>query len=293
MSVATTTAIALGVTAAASVGGAAIGAHAAGKAADAQSGAALSAAQLQKQEADNALAFQKQQWETQQKNIAPWLTAGTAGVNDLSRLLGVGGDPNSAGYGSLMQGFGEQFQAPTGATEQNDPGYQFRLDQGMKALQNSAAAKGGLLGGNTGTALQRYGQDYASNEYGNVYNRALGEYQQRYNIYNQNQSNQYNRLAGLSGVGQTAAGQLGQEGQAAANNISNTMLTSGAQQGQDIQNAAAARASGYVGGANAWSSGLGSLASLGYLPYMMQQQNSNLYADRGLNVLQPSYMPTG
>jgi hypothetical protein len=82
----------------------------------------------------------------------------------------------------LTAGFNEKFQAPTGATEQNDPGYQFRLDQGMKMLDNSAAAKGGLLSGNTLQGRQNYAQNYASNEYGNVYNRAMQEYTNRFNI---------------------------------------------------------------------------------------------------------------
>jgi hypothetical protein len=272
--IATGLAIGLGVaSAAAGVGGAAISAHAAGKAGETQANAADYAANLQKQEADAALAFQKQQWDTQQKNLEPWLTAGKAGLTDLSQLLGVSGDPKSAGYGSLMKPFGETFTAPTSVTEQNDPGYQFRLDQGMKALQNSAAAKGGLLSGNTATALNNWVQNDASNEYGNVYNRAFGEFQQRYNIYNQNQNTQYNRLAALSGTGQTTATTLGQQGQAAANNISGINLTAGAQQGQDLQNAAAARASGYVGSANAYSGavsgGTNSLIDL----YLLSQMN--------------------
>jgi len=70
-----------------------------------------------------------------------------------------------------------EFQAPTGATEQNDPGYQFRLQQGEKALQASAAARGNLLTGDTAKAIQGYGQDYASNEFQNLWNRALTQNQ--------------------------------------------------------------------------------------------------------------------
>lgn len=177
----------------------------------------------------------------------------------------------SNGYGSLMQGFNQQFQAPTAATEQNDPGYQFRLNQGMQALQNSAAARGGLLSGNTGQALEDFAQNDASNEYGNVYNRALGQYQQNYNIYNQNQANQFNRLAALSGVGQTAAGQLNSAGasanqaaQQAAGNVGNISMTAGQQIGQQMNNAGAATASGYVGQANALGGALqGATGSLG------------------------------
>jgi hypothetical protein len=68
-------------------------------------------------------------------------------------------NPSLGAYGSLSQ-----FQAPTAATEQNDPGFQFRLQQGQQALERSAAAKGGLLTGGTAQAEQQFGQDYASNE---------------------------------------------------------------------------------------------------------------------------------
>jgi hypothetical protein len=238
-------AIVAGIAAAGSIGGAALSSHAAGKAASAQSAAADQAAQLQHQDAEQALAFQKQQYADQQKNMAPWLQAGKTDLASLQRQLP-----------QLTAGFGEKFKAPTAATEQNDPGYQFRLQQGMKALQNSASARGDLLSGNTLAATTQYGQDYASGEYGNVYNRAMQEYQNRFNVYSANQTNKFNRLAALSGVGQTTGQQLGQSGQAAANNISNTLLTSGQQIGQNINNAAAATASGYVGAGNAWGGAL-------------------------------------
>ena len=188
---------------------------------------------------------------------APETTAtGAAGVPapvDLSTLV----NPSLGAAGSLMAPWTEKFTAPTNVTEQNDPGYQFRLQQGLKALQNSAAASGTLLSGGTGKALQRYGQDYASNEYGNVYNRALGQYQQNYNIFKQNQADQFNRLAAMSGVGQTAANTLGNLGQSSAANISNILMTSGAQQAQQANNAAAARASGYAAGGNIWGNAIG------------------------------------
>lgn len=233
-----TTALALGgLSAAGAIGGSAIASHAAGKAADTQSQAAMSAAQLQKQSADEALSFQKQQYSDQQANLKPWLQAGQGALSQLSGLMQPGGDLT------------KQFQAPTGVTEQNDPGFQFRLQQGQQALERSAASRGGLLSGGTAKSLDAYSQGQASQEYGNVYNRAFNEFQT-------NQANQYNRLAGIAGTGQTAANTLGQSGQAASNNISNLLLTSGQQQGNAVQNAAAARSSGYINGANALNSGI-------------------------------------
>jgi hypothetical protein len=246
-----TTAALVGAGIAGSLGGAAIASHGASNAAKAQSNAGLTAAQLQAKSASDALAFQKQEYADQQKNIAPYLQAGQGAVGKLSDLVKNGGLPS----------WNQQFQAPNNVTEQNDPGFQFRLQQGEQALQRSAAAKGGLLSGGTAKALTDYGQQAASNEYGNVYNRALGQYQQSYNEYQQNQANTYNRLAGLAGTGQTAAGQLASAGQSTAGNVSNILLGSAAQQGSDIQNAAAARASGYAGGANAYGGAVGGIGN--------------------------------
>lgn len=173
----------------------------------------------------------------------------------------------TSGQLSPFTSWNQQFQAPTAATEQNDPGYQFRLQQGEKALQNSAAAQGNLLTGNTAAGINAYGQDYASNEYGNVYNRALGQYQQNYNIFQQNQANQFNRLASLAGMGQTAVGQLNSAGSNAGSNIGNTYMQGSQQIGNSLQNAGAAQASGYVGGANAINGGIS--AGVGGLQQMM------------------------
>jgi hypothetical protein len=254
-------------------GGALIGAIGAGVAGSEQAGAAKSAAQLQYQEQQNALDFQKQEWQTQQGNMAPWIQQGQGAINTLGGLQ----NEALAGQGPLAP-WTQQFQAPTSVTEQNDPGYQFRLQQGEGALTNAALASGGGLTGNTGEALQQYGQGFASNEYQNVYNRAMQQYQQGYNQYEQNQSNLFNRYASIAGLGQTATGQLGNQGQAAAGNVANISLTGGAQIGQQMNNAAAAQASGYVGGANALSGGLNNLSQYSMLQQLLQQQNAGAYS---------------
>jgi hypothetical protein len=227
---------------------------AAKKAGDTQAQASMYAADLQKKAADEALAFQKQTYADQQRNIAPWLNAGTGAINTLASLMSPGGQ--------LTQGWNETFRAPTASDLYNDPSYQFRLAEGQKALERSAASRGGLLSGGTAKALNQYTQDYASNEYNNKYNRAMGEYQQKYNEFNNNQANIYNRYAGLAGVGQTAATNLNSSASQTANNAGNILMTSANNIGNAYQNAAAARASGYVGSSNAWSSALGNLASL-------------------------------
>lgn len=246
------TGLALGLGIAGAVGGSAIGAIGANKAAGTQANAAMSAQQLQAQEAQNSLDFQKQQYADQQKNQAPFLQAGQGAITNLSDLVNNGGFP----------AWGKTFAAPTADEARQTPGYQFAQDQGQKAIQNSAAARGGLLSGNTATDLAKYSQGLADSNYQQVYNNALGRYQQSYNEFQNNQANQFNRYASLAGVGQQSANTLGQQGQAAANNVSSINLTSGAQQGADINNAAAARASGYVGAANAGISGINNLSQL-------------------------------
>src|SRR5258708_11871038 len=153
-------AIAAGVGAAGSIGSGLIGANAAGNAADTQANAAMHAADLQKQEADAALAFQKQEWQTQQENMAPWLSAGKGALGNLTALMSKPGE-------GLLTPWTEQFTAPTDVTEQNDPGYKFRLQQGEGALENSAAANGSLLPGNTRAAQQKFGQNKATTCNGN------------------------------------------------------------------------------------------------------------------------------
>jgi hypothetical protein len=257
--------IAAAVGGAASIGGAAIESSAAGNAANTQADAAKSAAQLQYEESQNALNFQEQEWNTDQSNLAPFLTGGTEGLSQLESLLGVGGNTNAPGYGSLEEGF----TAPTLDQAEQYPGYQFGLQQGEGALTNSAAAQGKLLSGGTQEALDQYAQNYAENDYTNVYNQA-------FNTFETNQANQYGRLAALAGMGQSAASTLGAQGQQAANTVSNVDLTSGAQQGQDLQNEAAAEASGMIGSANAYSGALTSTSgNLSDLLLLSQLGNLN------------------
>lgn len=237
-----------------------------------QSSAANYAADLQAQEAANALAFQKQEFATQQANEAPWIQAGQGAITNLSNLLKPGG--------GLTQQWNQNFQPPTAAQAAAYPGEQFQLQQGEQAIQRSAAAQGGLLTGGTAKALNNYAQGVASTDYQNVYNNQFQNYQQNYNQFQQQQANIYNRLAGVAGSGQTSVNALGQVGQQAAGNVGNILLTTGAQQGADIQNAAYQTASGYVGAGNALS---GAGTGLSLIPYL-NSLNAGTNANASLNV---------
>jgi len=198
----------------------------------------------------------------------PYIQGGQQGFNTLAGLLKTPGQGLLQGYNAPLP----QFQQPTGVTEQNDPGYQFRLQQGEQALQNSAAASGNLLSGNTLRALNQYGQDYASNEYSNVYNRALqnfGAQMQTYgagaNTFYQNQANQFNRLAGTAGMGLNAA-QLQQQARENYGNLyANAMGMSnlaGVARAGGVLGSNQAALGGALGGLGAGMSGLGQLLTM-------------------------------
>jgi hypothetical protein len=128
------------------------------------------------------------------------------------------------------------------ADYQADPGYGFRLSEGMKAMDRSAASRGGLLSGATLKNAQRYGQDLASQEYQNAYNR-----------FGSNQATQRNALAGLTGFAPTAAQQLNASGANYAANV-NELGASTARNyaGADLTGAAA-RQSAYAGAGGAFN----------------------------------------
>lgn len=191
--------------------------------------------------------------------------SGIATTQNPSQTGNTGG-----GFGSLMAGYGQQFTAPD-LNNTTDPGYQARLQLGTDALQRSAAARGGVLTGGTARDLNQFAQDYASNEYNNVYNRALEGYNTNYNVWANDQANRFNRLEALAGGGQVAANNLSTAGQNFANAASNNVLGTAAAMGQDYQNAGAANASGIAGSANAWGSALGGIGGNISNLYMLSQ----------------------
>jgi len=186
------------------VGSAVIGSRASSKAASAQAGAASEASDLER--------------EMFERNIELNAPFREAGITALNKLTPVATEYTPFGM--------QQFQ--------QDPGYAFRMSEGMKGLERSAAARGGLLSGATLKGIQRYGQDMASQEYQNAFNR-----------YGIERERRLNPLQSLAGVGQTTSQQLGAAGTQMAGNVGN-LMTGGA----------AARASGYVGGANALTGAL-------------------------------------
>ena len=179
------------------------------------SNAASKAANMQSQSADQATQLQRDMFNKQVELQQPYQQAG---VNALNRM-------QSGDVMGMM-----------------DPSYNFRLGEGMKALDRQAAARGGLISGGALKAAQRYGQDYASTEFGNA----------------------YNRLASLAGIGQTATNTMGANAGQFGVNAGNNMMAG-----------ANARASGYVGGANALTGGMSNAANIYQNNQMMNAVQAN------------------
>ncbi len=123
--------------------------------------------------------------KTDTAQLSPWVQTGAAAANQINALLGLGTlVPDSSGQGVTLNGSNwQQNQQDAMAKFQTDPGYLFRQQQGINALDRGAAARGMRLSGAQAKGINDYGQGMASQEYGNY----------------------FNRLAGSSGLGQTAA----------------------------------------------------------------------------------------
>jgi hypothetical protein len=188
------------------------------------------AASTQAEAADRAGELQREQFERQVELQEPFRQVGLRALNKLE---------GAAEY------------TPFGMSQfQQDPGYAFRMSEGMKGIERSAAARGGLLSGATLKGIQRYGQDLGSQEYTNAFNR-----------YQTERNARLNPLQSLAGIGQTSTNQLVAGGQNYANAAGEAMGAAGQ-----------ARASGYMGSANSLSGALGQ-----YMNYDQQRQQNDMF----------------
>lgn len=168
-------------------------------------GASYFSGQKQAEAGEKALNYQMQTDAQNRADFAPFRGMGTNAVNMIGRMYGPNGP---------QQGWQDFL---------NSPDYQFRLGEGTRALENSAAAKGGLLGGNFARDITQFGQGLASNEFSNYYSRLFGQAQ--------------------LGAGSTA-------------NAANNASAMSGQIGQGYGNIGQANASGMVGAANSLNSGV-------------------------------------
>lgn len=179
------------------------------------------AAKAQKSAAAQQVNESRRQYDLTRQDFTPWREAGQGALSKLEMLYGL--KPNEGGQTPA------QMVAAT-------PGYQFRMDQGMQAIQRSAAARGALKSGGAVKALQRFGDGLASSEYDAF----------------------SSRLAQIAGVGQAAAGSTAAAGDAASARIA-----------QAYGNAGDARASAYANTGSAINQGVQNIASA----YLWQQGN--------------------
>lgn len=215
------------------------------------------------QAADKSAEIQKYMYDQSRADYAPWRTVGTNALAKLAKIYGVSPDTLMPSYqaptqGGVMgqmglvndysSGYG-QMQLPGGVTQQigyptaqptqaqpfdpfedfyASPDYKFRLQEGMKAIERSAAARGGLRSGATMKAIGNYSQGVAAGEWGNY----------------------VNRLSALAGIGQQATQDTAQLGQNYADNMTNI-----------YGNAGNARASAYANTGSAINQGVTNVAA--------------------------------
>lgn len=176
---------------------------------------AQSAANTQADAANNATDSQRAMFSQTQANLQPYMTNGSTALSSLMDKIKsgkLGGQFTQADY-----------------LANKDPGYEFQLQQGQQALQNSQAAGDGALSGAALKGLISFNQGAASTGYQNAYNRWLSS-----------QNNTYNQLSSIAGLGENAAANVGNNGAAISNGMAGTITGAG--------NASAA---GIMGGSNA------------------------------------------
>lgn len=199
-------------------------------------GAALNAAdaaKAQQEAANNATANTQAMFNTTQANLHPYMEGGSTALSSLLDKLKsgqLGGSFTGADY-----------------LANKDPGYDFQLQQGQQALQNSQAAGNGALSGSALKELIGFNQGMASTGYQNAYNRWLS-----------NQQNTYSQLSGLASLGENAGANVGNAGVGYSNNMAGT-----------ITGAGNAKAGGYMGVTNAFNQGVNSLPGIGQFAQYM------------------------
>jgi hypothetical protein len=215
--------------------------------------AATNAAEIQAESAREARQLARDIFNEQKALQEPYRAAGITAQNQLLNLLGLSGNTAAPEYGKFARPFGM-------SDFQQDPGYAFRLSEGMKALEASRAAQlgksTGLLSGATFKALQRYGQEMGSQEYGNAFNRFQTE-----------RANRLQPLSGLTTLGQAAAANQG----AAAGAFGTTA-------GNLTTDIGAAQAAGGIGSANAIANAMNQFARYSASQNIADQIRQSVYA---------------
>lgn len=262
------------------LGSAIIGGISSSSAASAQKKASQSATNATVQANRENIEYQKWLYSDQKEQAAPWYNAGVDAITQLQQAI------QNGTYNLDMSKIDQKTYTPNVFSGNidltQDPSYQFRLKQGVDALDMSAASKGMLQSGAQEKAITQYGQDLASQEYGNVFNRALQVNQTNnadalnavqvnnasnlntLNLLSGELNNRFNRTASVAGTGQNAL-----------NTITNAAQNMGTAVGASTLNTGNALATNAINQGNATASLYGNLATTGnqaiqnYLSYSM------------------------
>jgi hypothetical protein len=178
-------------------------------------GAASSGASMTAMGQLMAAQIQQQMFQQVNQNSQPYLNYGSASAGALTNLLGLGQgqDPTNAYLTARFQ--------PTMQQLQNTPGYQFQLQQGLNATQNSYAAQGLGSSGNALMGAANYAEGLASTSY-----------QQQLQNYMAQNLQQYNMLNGGVGAGLQANNTVANAAGTASTNIGNSLAGAGQAYGQ-------------------------------------------------------------
>ena len=199
------------------VGSAVIGAGASIASSKAQAKSQKKGMEAEKEMADANLILQRELSEQQREDFAPWRDVGQQALDKI--------------WSGVQSG---EFEVgPIDVTK--DPGYKFRMDQGVEALDKSAAARGRLLSGAQQKGVNEYAQNLGSQEYANAYARQANE-----------KARQFNILSGLSQGGQSSAARQAQSTAQLASTSGNIMSNLGRAQNIGQQNIGSARAGAYT-----------------------------------------------
>ena len=240
------------------------------KAAETGATSSREAALIQAAAAEQALRLQKQLADEQVARNAPTVQAGDTARNRMLDLIGLSGRTGAAGYGSANQPFSMAGFDPNslmrnfGAADfQTDPGYNFRLSEGLKAIDRQAAARGGMMSGAALKAAGRFGGDLASQEYGNAFNRfqtnrasQAGLYTDALNRERTRQMDEYGRLSDFTTRGANAAAGTGSSQAAYGTNAANLMSQGAQAMGQGVIGAGQAAAAGQIGAGNTFNNAI-------------------------------------
>lgn len=158
------------------------------------SNASKSAANTQANAANAANAVQKDQYGQTVDRNQPFVSGGSTAFNSLVNRLGLS-------------------HIPTAQDVQNEPGYQFGLDQGQNQLNRQLNAKGMNYSGAQLKAAARYGNDYATTKYDDAFTRDQQADQQS-----------YNQAFGLARIGQASANNTAAAGENFANTTGNNLM---------------------------------------------------------------------